>query len=157
MNLAHGVPEREDEPEFLLCWKQQNCGSCLKRSRCSWCPFTQSCVFNKYGIQPLAPAYDENICPHWAERWEIRTHPLGCQVSTITSLTSLVSVASTLAVLLIIVLLVVGVRRCRKARWKGAASRKIRSWHVSWTPTWSWSSRNKATSSTADAEPLLDA
>lgn len=49
----------------------------------------------------LAPAYDENVCPHWAERWEVRTRPLGCQVSTITTLTSLVTVASTLFLVLL--------------------------------------------------------
>lgn len=64
-----------------------------------------SCVPNNYTVQALAPAYDENICPHWAERWEIRTRPLGCQVSTITSLTSVISIASTLVVLLIILVL----------------------------------------------------
>ena len=58
----------------------------------------------------LAPAYDEEICPHWAERWEIRTRPLGCQVSTITSLTSVISIASTLAVVLLIYLAVLAFR-----------------------------------------------
>ncbi|KAI9172028.1 hypothetical protein HJFPF1_01520 [Paramyrothecium foliicola] len=61
----------------------------------------------------MAPAY-ENICPHWAERWEIRTKPLGCQVSTITSLSSIASVVSTLAVVLIIYLAVLITRRVRR-------------------------------------------
>lgn len=47
-------------------------------------------------LPALAPAWDENICPHWAERWEVRTRPLGCQVSTITMLGVLVGVAATI-------------------------------------------------------------
>lgn len=73
-----------------------------------------SCVPNNYTIPTLAPAYDENVCPHWAERWELRTRPLGCQVSTITSLTSIVSIVSTLVVVLVIALLVLALRRLRR-------------------------------------------
>ena len=62
----------------------------------------------------LAPAYDENICPHWAERWEVRTQPFGCQVSTITSLTSIISIVSTLVFVLLVLLIVLGVRRVRR-------------------------------------------
>lgn len=78
-----------------------SCGTCQ----------TSSCVPNSHTIPMLAPAYDENICPHWAERWEIRTRPFGCQVSTITSLTSLVSIASTVVLVLVVFLSVLGVRR----------------------------------------------
>lgn len=69
---------------------------------------------NNHTIQALAPAYDENVCPHWAERWEIRTRPLGCQVSTITSLTSIISIASTLVVLSIILFLTWAFFRLRR-------------------------------------------
>lgn len=72
---------------------------------------TQSCVPNNYAIPALAPAYDANICPHWAERWDLRTRPLGCQVSTITSLTSIVSIVSTLFVVLFILWAIWGIRR----------------------------------------------
>lgn len=73
-----------------------------------------SCVPNNHTIQALAPAYDENVCPHWAERWEIRTRPLGCQVSTITSLTSIISIASTLVVLSVILLIAWAFARLRR-------------------------------------------
>jgi len=70
-------------------------------------------VPNIYAIPPLAPAYDEDICPHWAERWDIRTRPLGCQVSTITSLTCIISVLSTLVFLLLSFLAIRGAQRVR--------------------------------------------
>lgn len=81
----------------------------------------------------MAPAYDENVCPHWAERWEIRTRPLGCQVSTITTLTSLVTIASTLLVVLLGFLVVFGARRLRayNAAYPG------------WWKAWRWIWRGK--------------
>jgi len=117
-----------DDPEhFFRCWRQQRCDLCVNEPECSWCPFvraskmryclyvlytllisnqTWACVPNKYPVQLLAPAYDEQICPHWAERWEIRTQPFGCQVSTITTLSTATAIASTLAVLLVLNILV---------------------------------------------------
>ncbi|KAK3341203.1 hypothetical protein B0T25DRAFT_334308 [Lasiosphaeria hispida] len=102
------------DEHLLRCWRQQYCGGCLSQDKCSWCPFTQSCVPNDYSTQLLAPAYDENICPHWAERWEIRTHPFGCQVSTITSLASIISIVSTLVFVLLVWLSLWAIRRLRK-------------------------------------------
>lgn len=63
---------------------------------------TWSCVPNSYKIPLLAPAYDEQVCPYGAERWEIRTQPFGCHVSTITSLTAIVSFASALVAVLLV-------------------------------------------------------
>lgn len=80
----------------------------------------------------LAPAYDENVCPHWAERWELRTRPLGCQVSTITTLTSLVTIASTLLAVLLGFLAVLGARRLRAY----AAA------HPGWWQLWRWVGRD---------------
>ncbi|KAI1457458.1 hypothetical protein F4805DRAFT_179971 [Annulohypoxylon moriforme] len=103
-----------DDAHLMRCWRIQNCKDCLTRQPdCSWCPFSWTCVPNTARITLLAPAWDENICPHWAERWEIRTRPLGCQVSTITTLTSLVSIASTLVLVLLISLTVWGFRTLR--------------------------------------------
>jgi len=42
-------------------------------------------------IQILAPIWNENICPHWSERWEVRSRTLGCHVSTITFFTAIVA------------------------------------------------------------------
>jgi hypothetical protein len=77
-----------------------------------------TCVPNDYLIPALAPAWEgDYVCPYWAERWELRTRPLGCQVSTITSLTALVAGSGTLVVALLLWLLVVVVRRLRRVRW----------------------------------------
>jgi hypothetical protein len=86
---------------------------------------TQSCVPNNYAIPALAPAYIEDICPHWAERWEIRTRPLGCYVSTVTTLTCIISVVSTLGVLLLLYLTVLLVRRLRALHKRNPAWWKI--------------------------------
>lgn len=100
-----------DDEHFLRCWKHQTCKGCLAASQCGWCPFTWSCVPNTSNMPLLAPAYNENICPHWAERWELRTRPLGCQVSSITSLTAIVTIVSTLVFVLLMVSLVMAIRR----------------------------------------------
>ncbi|KAK3394419.1 hypothetical protein B0H63DRAFT_45337 [Podospora didyma] len=104
----------DSDNHLRRCWKQQSCNDCLDQDKCSWCPYTQSCVPNSYEIPLLAPAYDEHICPQWSERWEIRTKPLGCQVSTITSLTAVVSVTSTLVLVMLIWLCLWVVRRLRR-------------------------------------------
>ncbi|OTA93624.1 hypothetical protein M434DRAFT_288719 [Hypoxylon sp. CO27-5] len=89
-----------------------------------------TCVPNSHRIPFLAPAQDENICPHWAERWEVRTRPLGCQVSTITTLTSIVSIASTLVFVLLVTLAVWGVRKLR------AYGKKNPGWWRVWRYDW---------------------
>lgn len=103
---------------------------------------------NSYTVPALAPAFEENICPHCklqmsagvfvtdeqptgAERWEIRTRPLGCQVSTITSLTSLISIASTIAFIGIIAGLVLAAKRLRRYRQQRDAGQ----WHF-WKHRW---------------------
>ncbi|KAI0428948.1 hypothetical protein F5Y09DRAFT_272555 [Xylaria sp. FL1042] len=86
-----------DDAHLLRCWAIQDCKGCLKQPDCSWCPFSWTCVPNSYKIQLLAPTWEgDATCPHWAERWEIRTRPLGCHVSTVTTLASLVTIACTL-------------------------------------------------------------
>ncbi|KAI1446729.1 hypothetical protein F5Y02DRAFT_56132 [Annulohypoxylon stygium] len=120
-NFASTSPA--DDAHLMRCWRIQNCKDCLTtQPDCSWCPFSWTCVPNSARFPFLAPAGDENICPHWAERWEIRTRPLGCQVSTITTLTSLVSIASTLVLVLLVTLAVWGVR------WVRAYGRKNPGW-----------------------------
>lgn len=115
-----------------------------------------SCVPNNYTIPALAPAYDENICPHWAERWELRTRPLGCQVSTITSLTSIASIALTLVVVLAIYLLVLALKWLH-----GYHQRQVPGWWRFWKHDWrSRVARSRfwggsKISRPADQEPLL--
>lgn len=115
---------------------------------------------NNYAIPPLAPAYDEDICPHWAERWDIRTRPLGCQVSTITSLTCIISVLSTLAFLSLSYLAIRGIQRFGALHkqhpewWKVWAYEwpawvNPATWSLSvWDNDWEWDSRQR--------QPLLD-
>ncbi|KAI8631769.1 hypothetical protein F5Y19DRAFT_375664 [Xylariaceae sp. FL1651] len=98
--FAHSIA---DDAHLLRCWARQDCNSCLKQQDCSWCPLSWTCVPNTHEVQFLAPVWEgDNTCPHWAERWEIRTRPLGCHVSTITTLTSLATVACTLFSVLLI-------------------------------------------------------
>lgn len=144
------------DAHLLRCWRHQDCRGCLDEDRCSWCPFvgrppvfctapavdtikSWSCVPNNHTIQALAPANDENVCPHWAERWEIRTRPLGCQVSTVTSLTSIISITSTLVVLLMVLLLTWALFRLRRHH-KQAESGRWRFWNIRRFP---WTARSE--------------
>ncbi|CAK7225446.1 hypothetical protein SCUCBS95973_005867 [Sporothrix curviconia] len=116
-NLGSGITtkNKNDTGRFRRCWGHGDCRSCLGMSACSWCPFSATCVPNDYLIPALAPAWEgDYMCPYWAERWELRTRPLGCQVSTITSLTALVAGAVTLAVVLLVWAAVVVVRKTRQ-------------------------------------------
>ncbi|KAI6085435.1 hypothetical protein F4821DRAFT_149780 [Hypoxylon rubiginosum] len=134
MNFTSVSPA--DDEHLLRCWRIQDCKGCLAQSDCSWCPFSWTCVPNSNRVPFMAPAWDENVCPHWAERWEIRTRPLGCQVSTITTLTSLVTIASTLVFVLLVTLAVFGIRRLR------AYTKKNPTWWKMWTYNWtSWPTR----------------
>ncbi|RCI11747.1 hypothetical protein L249_7261 [Ophiocordyceps polyrhachis-furcata BCC 54312] len=107
---------------LMRCWSHQDCRGCLNDDECSWCPFTWACVPNACPIPLLAPAYDDRICPHPAERWELRTRPFGCRVSTTTSLTAVVAVLATVLLALVTLLNVVALRRWRrrddKADWR---------------------------------------
>jgi hypothetical protein len=56
----------------------------------------------------LAPLRDADICPLGErERWELRTRPLGCQVSTLTLLSTLTAVLGSLFLVQMIIALVV--------------------------------------------------
>ncbi|KAI2614078.1 uncharacterized protein GGS25DRAFT_470259 [Hypoxylon fragiforme] len=104
-----------DDDHLKRCWRIQHCKGCLgQQSDCSWCPFSWTCVPNRHKVPFLAPAWDDNACPHWAERWEMRTRPLGCQVSTITTLTSLVSILSTLVLVLLVTIVVFGINKLKR-------------------------------------------
>lgn len=163
------------DEHLLRCWRHQDCHSCLDADQCSWCPFVSlfsrqyrkfplltivlkswSCVPNNHTIPALAPAYDENICPHWAERWEVRTRPLGCQVSTITSLSSIVSIVSTLIFIAIVSLMVLVAKKLR-AYHKMQQLGWWRFWRWDWT---AWTRRSNPRSGEdeyrpAEREPLL--
>ncbi|KAK4461256.1 hypothetical protein QBC42DRAFT_94915 [Cladorrhinum samala] len=165
-----GEEEEGDDDSLILlrCWRQQSCSSCLDTSSCNWCPFTQSCTPNTYAIPLLAPAYDENICPYWAERWEVRTRPLGCQVSTITALSVIIAVLSTLAVAFLIWLILVSTRRLKRRITSGSTSWEdgeqtwlayARSWRT-WNPReWGSTSRTMRNhpSTISEQDPLLQA
>ena len=61
---------------------------------------SSTCVPNAHPFLPiLAPIRNPDICPHWSERWDLRTKGLGCHVSTVTFLTCIISIVSTLLVL----------------------------------------------------------
>ena len=89
----------EDE-RFASCWGAQDCRSCLKsKSVCGWCPYTSTCVPANSLLDPIK---NPDICPHWAERWELRTKPLGCYCSTITLFSVLVTILCTAVGLVIL-------------------------------------------------------
>jgi len=47
----------------------------------------------------LDPIRNERVCPHWSDRWELRTRTLGCGCSTLTILAILITIAATIAAL----------------------------------------------------------
>ncbi|KAL5086163.1 hypothetical protein Trisim1_009650 [Trichoderma cf. simile WF8] len=144
-NGSFSAAENADE-HFQRCWVEQGCGGCLNSKGCSWCPYTWSCVPNEYTIPVLAPA-GGNICPHPDERWEVRTRPLGCKVSSGTALAVVIAVLSTLAAVLVIVAAVVTVRRLRKSE------RKVISWE--WVSRWKQSFQNRFGRADPERDPLL--
>ncbi|UNI15114.1 hypothetical protein JDV02_001680 [Purpureocillium takamizusanense] len=145
-NFTTARPAESDRRHFARCWAHQNCGGCLGETRCSWCPYTWSCVPNSYAIPLLAPAYQANICPHPAERWELRSQPFGCGVSSTTSLTALVSIAATLAVAVFVLLNAIAVMRWRRY------TKQTPHWRNEWGQRW-----RKALTTARDEEraPLL--
>ncbi|KAF6825761.1 hypothetical protein CMUS01_09706 [Colletotrichum musicola] len=150
--LRENFTARETTDEhFFRCWQRQDCKACLKENQCGWCPMTSACVPNPYAIPLLAPAYNEDICPHWAERWELRTRPLGCQVSTITSLTSIISILSTLVVIAAVTLVVLLVR------WSRRRSQEDPGWWRVWKYDWKQPFRRKARDGdrVGEHDPLL--
>ncbi|CAH0048021.1 unnamed protein product [Clonostachys solani] len=114
-----------DREHFYRCWSRTSCPNCLDAEGCSWCPYSWSCVPNSYKIPFLAPAYDKQICPARQEQWEIRTRPLGCNVSSVTTLTATVSIVGTFVVLLLAFLTILAALRIRVYARKKA-------WRVPW-------------------------
>ncbi|KAK2005071.1 hypothetical protein LX36DRAFT_547 [Colletotrichum falcatum] len=143
--------KKSSDEHLFRCWKHQDCKVCLVEDQCSWCPMTSACVPNAYVIPLLAPAYDEDICPYWAERWEIRTKPLGCQVSTITSLASIISIVSTLIIILLAIWLVFGVRWCRRRSQEDPDWWKI--WKHNWGRVLIWKKDHRTQD--GEQDPLL--
>ncbi|KYK56024.1 hypothetical protein DCS_07990 [Drechmeria coniospora] len=121
----------EGEREHLMrCWSRQTCGACLDQDECSWCPFTWSCVPNSYGIPLLAPASNPNICPHPAERWELRTVPFGCHVSSVTVVTASIAIIVTALFVSFILISAVAVLRWRRYK------RQTPDWRDKWRRRW---------------------
>lgn len=92
----------------------------------------------------LAPVYNERICPHPAERWEVRTHPFGCNVSTRNSLTALVSVVATLILVLAVLIAVIAIRRVRRYSKQ----------HPNWRQYY-WGFRRRDETSPQERDPLI--
>ncbi|TVY41251.1 hypothetical protein LSUB1_G002639, partial [Lachnellula subtilissima] len=90
--------------------------------------WTKLLAAGAHQIPILAPIHNADICPLWSERWELRTRPLGCHVSTITFLTCILSV---LATFLAVGFTVVGF----KVGWRIQANWKTRS--EGWWKIWS--------------------
>ncbi|KAL7942239.1 hypothetical protein V8C42DRAFT_162248 [Trichoderma barbatum] len=145
-NGSFSAAETADE-HFKRCWAQQGCGGCLNNKGCSWCPYTWSCVPNEYTIPMLAPALGGNICPHPDERWEIRTRPLGCGVSSSMTLAVVVTILATLAAVLVVAAAVITVWRIRKS------GQKVISW--AWVSRWKQSFQRRFGRADPERDPLL--
>jgi len=90
----------DSDNRLTLCWRNQDCRTCLESpAQCGWCPYTSACV---PANSLLDPVWNEDICPHWAERWELRTKTLGCYCSTITLFTALITILCTIVGLVIL-------------------------------------------------------
>jgi len=142
---------------LLKCWGHQWCWPCLREGPCSWCPVTSTCVPNPYRPQVLAPFYDADICPLWSERWEVRTQPLGCHVSTITIMTCVVSVVSTF-VFVGLVAACFRLAKWARPKWKARTSDWWKVWLYykrGWWKTWRLELRDKAPRRSAENDPLL--
>ncbi|KAF2153502.1 hypothetical protein K461DRAFT_278314 [Myriangium duriaei CBS 260.36] len=88
------------DKHLAQCWRIQDCNSCIRSTHsCGWCP-------NSHGCVPVTTLFDPvrnpDICPHWAERWELRTKALGCGCSTLTLLAVLITIVCTIAGLVIL-------------------------------------------------------
>ncbi|KAF4121365.1 Plexin repeat [Geosmithia morbida] len=119
-----------ERDELLRCWGHASCDSCLEISKCSWCPYTWSCVPNSHLVPFLAPAYQKGICPASTEQWELRTQPLGCNVSSVNTISVLVAVAATLVVVALIGLTVLATARVRRH----LRDRRWQPWWPEWDP-----------------------
>jgi hypothetical protein len=117
-----------------------------------------TCVPNTARISILAPIFNPDVCSLWSERWEVRTRPLGCHVSTITLLTCFITVLSTFVV---IGLVAVGVKasRCIEPRWRRRSSGWWKIWRhyqPGWWRGWRLELRDKrSTSQWLESTPLL--
>jgi len=134
------VLEAATDNDLLRCWRHQECWDCLKEAGapCSWCPTSSACIPNFGRLQVLAPIWNADICPWWAERWELRSSPLGCHVSTITFFTCVVSILATFTTIVLIAF------AARAARWASQCwkTRQV-GWWKNWTsyrPQW-WRAR----------------
>ncbi|KAG9238329.1 hypothetical protein BJ875DRAFT_56348 [Amylocarpus encephaloides] len=117
-----------------VCWPHQDCSSCLKQGSCGWCPESSTCVPNTSNIQIFAPVFNNKMCPLSSERWEFRTRPFGCHVSTITVFTCIVSVFATVVMLASLA----GLNKLRpkvQAKWNGRPTGCWKVWKY-YEPGW---------------------
>lgn len=149
------------------CWKIQDCGNCIRsESRCGWCPYSSTCIPASSLLDPIA---NPDICPHWAERWELRTKALGCGCSTTTLLTSIVTIFCTIAGLIVLygvwVMLLWASRVWGPGSWGGwyleiedDGKRKEATWvrRSWWRPGWLWVSKTDAKARYDEQRRLLD-
>ncbi|KAK4647624.1 uncharacterized protein QC761_103075 [Podospora bellae-mahoneyi] len=157
-------PLETPDDHLRRCWRQQSCSPCLSENACSWCPFTQSCTPNTHPLPLLAPISQPDICPHWSERWEVRTQPLGCNMSAITALSILLSILSTILLGLLAWTTTVAYRRLRRAEWDWTRASIPFNQPQFWTKWHSTSGRSRWASSVApssssspeEQQPLLN-
>lgn len=74
--------------------------------------------------------YNEDICPSRAERWELRSRPFGCRVSTYTVFSTAMAVNVTLLTVLVLWLFGLALRHVRRRSRAAAQQRFVATW---WT------------------------
>lgn len=88
------------ESRLASCWKIQDCGTCINSKHgCGWCPHSSACVPASSLFDPIR---NKDVCPHWSERWELRTKALGCGCSTTTLLAVLITILCTIVGLFVL-------------------------------------------------------
>ncbi|GAO51887.1 hypothetical protein G7K_5978-t2 [Saitoella complicata NRRL Y-17804] len=86
------------------------CRSCLSQSGYGWCPMTSTCTPSPRGI--FSPIWNSTICGFDAHaRWDLRTNPMGCYVSTMTLGAFLFAFVATLTLTLFLCLTYLCLRR----------------------------------------------
>lgn len=107
---------------------------------------------NKQQPAFLAPVYREDVCPSRAERWELRSQPFGCQVSSYTVFTTAIAVNATLLTVLVLWLFSIALRHVRRRSRVAAAAGRPRLVATTW---WTTVPADSPQGSGGETQPLL--
>lgn len=154
------------EDRFAACWGHLTCDRCLNDANgCGWCPSSWACV---PATNLLDPIRNEDICPLWNDRFELRTRTLGCGCSTTTLLSIVVTIFATIAALMVLSILLGGIRRLNRTfgsgTWQGVeievkdGGQRIERdwWRNSWLSRLRWSLSGGSLSNRSEQEQVTE-